>query len=183
MSSDNWCSPAEVTVPLAKFYKRRRGPGLDPCSNPNSIVGAARTYTCGALYLPWDDLELYENPPYSDLLRFTKKAVQEILIGIRGKDKELVRLVPVATSTTWWETALRGTSPGQRRARRPMLAYTKRIPFLDDFGRKQTTARFDSVLMVYASKRREEEFCDLFAPIIKTVVHADHHTFYENEAA
>jgi hypothetical protein len=172
--SDGWCTPPEIVDPLHRFFPRFSLTGLDPCSNANSIVDAARVYTCGALYLPWNAGEVYSNPPYSDLLRFTKKVVAEVRIPWKGKRKELVYLVPVATSTEWWRTALHT----RYAAAAPLLCFTKRIPFLDDNGMVQTTARFDSVLMVWAkSQHREEEFCDLFAPMITTVVHAKHHTF------
>jgi hypothetical protein len=172
VSSDDWCSPLDVVVPLHRFYPRFAKTGLDPYSNANSIVGAARSYTVGGHVLPWDALEIYDNPAYSDLLRATRKAVAEVKLRHRGKVKELVCLVPVAPSTEWWQIALTA------RPRPPLLAYTKRLPFLDENGMPQTTARFDTVLQVWArSARREEEFCDLFAPIIRTVVHARHHTF------
>jgi hypothetical protein len=161
MGTDNWCTPPEVADPLEQFFG---GPvDLDPCSNARSIIRAVQTYRAGGLHLPWAKTN-FENPPYGRLDLWTDKGIYEIVVVERVR--ELVRLVPVATSTGWWRRAVAvdetpaiwgdAHEPRARlvRAPDPLILFTKRIAFLNEEGMPQSGARFDSVLFYYG-KRRE----------------------------
>ncbi len=168
MGLDNWCSPAEVADSLEQY---RGGPvGLDPCSNERSLIRARRVYVGKvALMLPWGEEEdVYENPPYSRLEDFTRKGVAERYCG---HTTELVRLVPVATSTAWWRVAMgleevRMFDRKMKRADKPLAVFTKRLKFIGEDGEDEESARFDSVLLLYgATRRAQRRFLREFAPI------------------
>ena len=137
--SDGWCSPREVTVPLADFFGG--GPRTDPCSNERSIVGAAIEYTWGGLHLPWLG-ETYENCPFSKTPAWTAKGLAELK---SGRCTELVRLTMVATSTKWWKLMA-----GYRR--NPRFLFTKRLKFRGDAKTPNQGARFDTVLTYFGPR-------------------------------
>jgi hypothetical protein len=151
VSSDSWCSPPEVTEPLAEFFG---GPvDCDPCSNGRSIVQAVTAYTFGGLHRPWSKTN-YENPPYSKTGPWTDKAIAELA---SGRVLELVRLTMVASSTEWW------SRQSLRPKRNPRYLFTKRLCFLDPFaaqaGMKRQNARFDTVLTYYGPRTAKFERC------------------------
>ena len=110
-TNDNWCTSQPM---LDAIYEFNDGPpALDPCSNPNSIVGAAIEWygphhrfrdgtkgTCG-LTMPWlvDGLVFY-NPPFSNKLGWTAKAADE---WDRKHCKEIIGLLPADTDTRWFQ--------------------------------------------------------------------------------
>ena len=150
MSSDNWCSPPEVDAGL---WELNDGPvDCDPCSNERSIIRAHTTYATGGLVLPWNPrrrrkAKTYENPPYSNLLAWTLKGLYEL--GRASGPAELVRLVPVATSTAWWRHAVLAEGEPARRVPRPLVIFTRRIAFIDETNTVINGARFDAALFFY----------------------------------
>ena len=86
--------------------------GLDPCSNPWSVVRAERSYSLpeqDGLLLPWDSPTIYVNPPYGvDKARGT--SIRHWLArcaeaaAVRGC--EVVALVPVAPNTRHWKESV-----------------------------------------------------------------------------
>lgn len=164
MDSDSWCSPPVVADPLAQFF---HGPvDVDPCSNSNSIIQSRVAYTAAGLHLPWKlkrpvDRSAWENPPYSKGSLWAPKAVTELVLE---NVHELVRLVMVSTSTTWWGQQC-GTVPvwvndRPRTARNPRIMFTQRLKFIGD---KTFGARFDTALVYYGPRTRqfEKEFAHL----------------------
>lgn len=153
-SSDWWCSPPEVTVPLHDTLYQ--GPcTVDPCSNELSIVKARLHLYEGGLILPWwipeeeepgDD---FENPPYSISGAFTRKLIAEFKAG---RVAQHVRLVPAMTSAQWWADQCLVPK------RNPRIMFTKRISFLDPFnstpGKKmrRTACRHEPALVYYGPK-------------------------------
>jgi DNA N-6-adenine-methyltransferase Dam len=172
-STDNWCSPPEVADPLEQYFD---GPvDLDPCSNERSIIRARRAFVDKVgLMLAWDTTT-YENPPYSELDAWTDKGIQE---RSEARVRELVRLVPVATSTAWWRRAA-GVEPVMFKTRGgrgfvyagiPLMVFTRRLKFIDEQNEIDSGARFDSVLMLYgATRRRQQKFIREFASITSWV--------------
>ena len=166
MDSDSWCSPAVVADPLAQFF---HGPvDVDPASNPTSIIKARIAYYTGGLHLPWKlkrpvDHSCYENYPYSKGLLWTPKSMREL---ITENVHELVRLVMVATSTTWWgqQCGAIVTMIGNRgrKPRNPRILFTKRLKFIGD---KDSGARFDTALVYYG--RRTAAFDKEFRSITR----------------
>lgn len=93
---------------------------LDPCSGPESILRAERTYQGRlvptgrvkkngqpvtewegeGLIRPWMDCT-YFNPPYADLDEWLAKAVAEAALG-----HDIAGLIPVRTHRTWWRHAV-----------------------------------------------------------------------------
>lgn len=170
--TDHWNSPREVADPLEEFAG---GPvGIDPCSNETSIIKAVVRYVnVGGLILPWKPApghpqSAYENPPYSQLDAWTDKGIVEIADRRLGGRVDLIRLVPVASSTAWWRRAF-GLEPVRLPGgvevlpRKPTVIFTKRLQFLDGTGKQVGGARFDSVLFYYG--RRERAFLRAFRAI------------------
>jgi hypothetical protein len=79
---------------------------LDPCSNADSIVGAASFYDGSSLEMcglsnSWavGDGLVYVNPPYgAEIAKWLQKCVTEAENGV-----EIVALLPARTDTKWWQ--------------------------------------------------------------------------------
>jgi hypothetical protein len=140
ITSDEWCSPPIVTVPLEQFWGKAGG---DPCSNDRSVVAAHKRYTCGGLIRPWWKTT-YANWPYSQNDDWSKKAVYEMDQAKRVA--ELVILCMTATSTYWWRRLMVGTK------KNPRVLLTKRIPFLGPGGLPVDSSRFEPALIYYGSR-------------------------------
>lgn len=135
--SDNWCTSRKFLDPLERF--NGGPPGMDPCSNPASIVGArielygAESNGCG-LALPWiTDGLVFVNPPYSDLFTWMKRCAEAVMFG-----SEVVTLVPAYTDTEWFTRFL---VPAPVR-----LFWRGRMKFLDPQGVPRFPARFPSLV-------------------------------------
>ena len=150
-NSDCWCSPPEVSLPLAEFFGG--AVDCDPCSNARSIIKAVAAYTHGGLVKRWGRTN-YENPPYSALSAWTDKGLAEMR---SGRVVELVRLTPVSVSTLWWQRQC------LKPRRNPRLLFTKRISFLDPaaetIGMRRVGARFDTVITYFGPRVVAFERC------------------------
>ena len=96
----DWNTPANVLEVVNAIDEI----GLDPCSNPNSIVKAKTTYTLpkqDGLRRPWTRRGLvYVNPPYGrEIVAWMRRCQQQAARGV-----EIVALVPVRADTRWWHT-------------------------------------------------------------------------------
>lgn len=162
-SSDWWCSPPEVTVPLAELFD---GPvDVDPCSNPRSIVQARLALYSGGLVLPWRlhrpvHRTCYENFPFSSPVPWTAKLLSELKAG---NVREHVRLSQMDASTQWWRDMC--LLP----RRNPRILVLKRIAFLDPFaeqaGKKRESCRFVPALTYFGP--RPERFTRVFAHLTR----------------
>jgi hypothetical protein len=111
--------------------------GLDPCSNPNSIVNASRSLSLEAgedgLAESWLDQGLvFINPPYGRALPvwIQKAADSWHQAEQEGRDFECVMLVPSRTDTRWFTTALLNASAlGFWRGRLTFLGAEDPAPF------------------------------------------------------
>lgn len=142
--SDGWCSPRDVTEPMAEFFGGRAD--CDPCSNARSIVKAVTAYTENGLVFPWMR-KTYENPPFSKTDAWTWKALHEMTVG---NVLELIRLTPVSTATVWW-AAMAAFK------RNPRFLFTKRLKFRGDTATQKFGARFDTVLTYFGPRVRQFE--------------------------
>jgi phage N-6-adenine-methyltransferase len=107
MSSDrpDWNTPLEVLTPIRLFGRI----ALDPCSNENSIVGAAREYRLDrgedGLVLPWTGHSLvYVNPPYG---REIGAWVDKAAVSGASSGADIIMLVPARTDASWFHRAAR----------------------------------------------------------------------------
>lgn len=151
MSSDEWCTPWPIVGPLAQFFG---GPvGVDPCSNERSIVRADAHYSWGGLVRSWRSKKktAFMNNPYSTNDPWADKAVYEMKVG---HVDELVTLMMVAPSTTWWRTLCVSSR------RNPRLIFTPRLKFIGKPNGPKEGARFDTVLKYFGRRHRafEREF-------------------------
>lgn len=159
-STDDWCSPPEITLRLEEFFG---GPvDVDPCSNERSIVKARMAMTTGGLTRPWRlprpvNLAVFENFPYSQGQDWTDKALAELA---SGNVIELIRLCPMATSTQWWADMCK------RCARyNPRVLALKRLAFIGADGKQSMTCRFEPALIYFGGA--PESFTRTFAPLTR----------------
>jgi hypothetical protein len=153
---DDWCTPAEVLDRV-----RRIAPiGLDPCSNPASIVRAAVEWA-----LPLNGLSgrwagrglVFVNPPYGRDATgaWVEKAAREA-----GRGAEVVMLIPARTDTTWFHRRCVPLAPRSRPAgsagdghARALCFVDGRLDFLgDDSERAGESAPFPSLLVYFGAR-------------------------------
>lgn len=95
------CTPQPV---LDLVYEVLGSPvGIDPCSNPRSIVQARRAVMLpeDGLSVPWHEYKTgYVNPPFGKVEepRWIRKAIQEAQLGWEG-----ILLLPSKTGAPWFE--------------------------------------------------------------------------------
>lgn len=166
--SDWWCSPPEVAERLVDFYGGKVG--VDPCSNPRSVIQAHLTFQFGGLVRPWCRPQLlgkgdtaYENPPYSLGDEFTTKALGELACG---HTTELVRLTMTSTSTEWWARQC------YFKRMNPRILFLKRLKFIDPFatepGKVRQSCRFEPALTYFGtSKARSRAFDKIFGDLAR----------------
>jgi hypothetical protein len=139
---DHWCTPDPVVEALKRF-NHGKPPGLDPCSNPNSIVGARIEWYgppngTDGLLVPWAVRGLvYVNPPYSDKYAWMRKCHDEHA----HRRKEIISLLPADTDTEWFH---RFSLAAQARC-----FWRGRLIFIGD---KTYPARFPSLLTYWGSR-------------------------------
>lgn len=147
---DSWCTSADI---IKRLYLFSGPPALDPCSNPNSIVGAAIEWYgppngTNGLVMPWEvDGYVFMNPPYSAKEAWMHKAYSEAQAGA-----EIICLLPADTDTVWFH---RYAVPADAKC-----FPRGRISFLGD---RQSGAMHASALFYYGE--RPERFCQIFAEI------------------
>lgn len=136
----DWNTPQEIVDLLLAGWPD--GVDLDPCHNPDSIVGARFTYDeeQDGLAQPWDIPRpgglVYVNPPYGKALPAWADKVQ----AERDHSRNIVVLVPARTDTRWWRTMVRGASC--------VVFLAGRLRFLG----APAAAPFPSALIVHGSR-------------------------------
>ncbi len=165
---DDWCTPECVLERV-----RRIGPiGLDPTSNAQSIVRAAREWRLergeDALRLDWGGHGLvYLNPPFGDaIVAFMRRAsAYGGLLGV-----EIVALVPHRTDTAWYHEAIRSVRAKcewrgrmkflrgvEDRAQMSLLGGGAPLPAVEG----ETAAPFPTVILYWGP--RVDSFVDAFS--------------------
>jgi hypothetical protein len=99
----DWNTPAEVLDPVRAFNDGEP-PGLDPCSNEQSIVGARLEWRLergeDGLVRSWRGFGLvFVNWPYDDSLAWARKMAEEARDGV-----EILGLGPARTDTEWFQS-------------------------------------------------------------------------------
>lgn len=146
-SSDriDWNTPKEIIEIIRKFDDI----GLDPCSNPNSIVGATTEWSLekgiSGLRRPWTEHGLvYCNPPYGRAIaEWSRKIVEEAALGA-----EIICLLPSRTDTSWMQLMFRFCNVS--------LFWKGRLTFLG----APSAAPFPSCIMYFG--KRDSRFCEIF---------------------
>lgn len=145
--STHWCSPPAV---VDRVRALRGAIGLDPCSNPQSIVRAHVEWWRGGLGRSWNGYGLvYCNPPYGDGVGdWTSRCVKA---ADRGEDA--VGLLPVRSDLLWWHRDV---------ARAAAVCYWRgRVHFLG----ARTGAPFPSAIVFWGSpqlaRAAREHFSDV----------------------
>ncbi len=100
----DWNTP-EIIKSVVECFNLGRPVGLDPCSNPNSIIKALRNMSLekgdDGLNASWQDYGLvYVNPPYGRAIGpWIDKCARE---GAKG-GAEIIALVPARVDTRWFQ--------------------------------------------------------------------------------
>ncbi len=148
-TQDSWCTPMPVKMALMEFGGRVE---LDPCSNPNSIIGASREWYgpphgTDGLFAVWESPFVYFNPPYTQKHVWTRKAADEYA---SKRAKEIVGLLPADTDTGWFHDNVIDAGA-------TVCFWRGRLTFLGD---AKHPAMFPVVLMYYG--RRRARFAQVF---------------------
>jgi len=117
--------------------------GLDPCSNPQSTVGAMKNFCFpedNGLLLPWGGYggQTYVNPPYGrKLMAWSDKIVHEAKLLV-----PIVALTPARTDTKWCQQLLNACTEA--------LFWKGRLKFIDpENPGKQQSAPFPSLVTYF----------------------------------
>jgi hypothetical protein len=89
------------------------------------------------------DIPAYMNPPYSDLLNWTKRAENH------ARHAPVLGLLPVRTDTEWWSVY------GQDRSVLRVYFPRRRIRFLRPDGTPGSSPRFASVWILWGRRNRD----------------------------
>ncbi len=136
--SDEYSTPAW----LAKFLAELLDLDFDPATstgNPNNRLFRRGFYSLGrgqdGLLLPWEG-RIFCNPPYSDLLAWTTKAVASIT---QGSAEIVVMILPARMGTEWFFQNVY------------LCSFCQCIPLRDrvSFGGRASGGNFDSLIVVY----------------------------------
>jgi hypothetical protein len=140
MTSDEWCSPPEISIPLFHFW------GLcgDPCSNGRSLIQTHDHYESGGLTFSWWK-QTYANWPYSKNHVWADKAIYELK---EGNVRELVILCMTSTSSWWWRALM------MRPRRNPRVIHTEKLKFIGPDGKPLFPSRFEPALIYYGARHR-----------------------------
>ncbi len=158
--SQTWCTPPKYVCAVRKVFDGTIA--LDPCSNPQSVVGAEVEYQLpdhDGLRSSWGYPTIYVNPPYGadrqrgttikDWLRRCARAREEY-------GSEVLALVPVATNTRHWKDYVFGVADAIA------FLYDTRLKFLVN-GKDGGKGAPMSCAMIYWGEHIER-FEDIFLP-------------------
>lgn len=153
-ATPNWCTPPSVLYRVSLAIGLV---GLDPCSNPQSIVGATTEWSPengeDGLAVSWQGLgPCYVNPPYARgvLNSWAAKMALEGAFGI-----ELIGLVPARVDTQWFRPLWCADA---------ICFWEGRIKFLG----ASTGAPFPSALPYFGP--RVDAFYNAFSPVGKVLI-------------
>ena len=174
--SQNWCTPPQYVDAVKRVFGGEID--LDPCSNPDSVVGAVREFRLpdeDGLAQEWNFRTIYVNPPYgADRSRGT--TIRDWLAKCAATRKnygaQIIALVPVATNTSHWKKHVFGVADAV------CFLYDTRLRFLvngntdnkgapmacamvywgDDFAGFETVfERFGAVVSLTSLKKQHKE--------------------------
>lgn len=127
---------------------------LDPCAHPLSPVVAKRKFILedgdDGLTDVWFGKLAYVNPPFSEQLRWLRRAHEQWRVG---NIRTVVCLVPARTDSAWFHETLRVDAD--------VYFLQGRVRFLDTRGRSQPTPFSLMVVVLGASDEQLETFPDL----------------------
>lgn len=148
---DSRFTPAEF---MAGIYAAFGNIDLDPCAHLLSPVVARRRILLSeggdGLKDDWSGKIAFVNPPYSELLKWLRRAHQQWSVG---KVETVVCLVPVRTDSAWFHDTLINEAD--------MNFLQGRVRFLDLRGKAQPTPFSLMILTLGATAEQKERFANL----------------------
>jgi len=138
---------------MANIYAAFGEIDLDPCGHPLSPVIAHRRILPGdgdGLADDWSGKVAFVNPPYSQLLRWLRRAHDQ---WRAGKVETVVCLVPVRTDSAWFHQTLSADAD--------IYLLRGRVRFLDIRGASQQTPFSLMVLTLGATPEQKDRYAEL----------------------
>lgn len=156
--SQHWCTPPEYVETIRRFFGGTVG--LDPCSNPHSLVCASVEYSLpesDGLIAPWDYPTIFVNPPYGrDGTRGTtiRDWLRRCAEAHRHHGSEVLALVPVAPNTRHWKSYVFGAATAVA------FLYDTRLKFVSVDGDDDRGAPMSCAVIYWGDdyERFEHEF-------------------------
>lgn len=141
---------------MANIYVAFGEIDLDPCGHPLSPVIAHHRILPGeggdGLVDDWSGRVAFVNPPYSQLLRWLRRAYDQ---WRAGKVETVVCLVPVRTDSAWFHETLSADAD--------IYLLQGRVRFLDIRGASQQTPFSLMVLTLGATPEQKDRYAELVA--------------------
>jgi len=139
---------------MANIYVAFGEIDLDPCGHPLSPVIARRRILPSeggdGLVYDWSGKVVFVNPPYSQLLRWLRRAHDQWLAG---KVETVVCLVPVRTDSAWFHETLSADAD--------IYLLQGRVRFLDMRGKSQQTPFSLMILTLGATPEQKHRYAEL----------------------
>jgi DNA-binding XRE family transcriptional regulator len=139
---------------MANIYAAFGKIDLDPCGHPLSPVVAHRRILPGeggdGLVDDWFGKVAFVNPPYSQLLRWLRRAHDQWRVN---KVETVVCLVPVRTDSAWFHQTLSADAD--------IYLLQGRVRFLDIRGKSQQTPFSLMVLTLGATPEQKHRYAEL----------------------
>lgn len=149
--SQSWGTPYKYVRAVKTFWGGSIG--LDPCSNPYSVVHADVEYMLpqhDGLKEEWNSPTIYVNPPYgADRERGTtiKDWLRKCLDSHKKYNADVIALVPVASNTGHWKSFVFGQADAI------CFLYDTRLRFLEN-GRDVGKGAPMACCLIYWGKER-----------------------------
>lgn len=148
---DSRFTPAEF---MQNIYAAFGEIDLDPCGHPLSPVVAKRRIVLAeggnGLAEDWLGTTAFVNPPFSELLRWLRRAHDQWKAGNIGT---VICLVPVRTDSSWFHETLSGDAD--------IYLLRGRVRFLDSRGKGQHTPFSLMLLTLGAGRRQKQLYAEL----------------------
>lgn len=146
----DWNTPASIVEPVHRFFGGP--PAIDPCSNPNSIVGAHVELMLerggNGLAVDWEPT-FFLNPPYGKgVLRWVGRAGHFGAAGAVG-----LGLLPARTDTRWGQCVLRETAA--------VCFLSGRVTFVG----AAAPAPFPCMVPLWGRSADRQRFAEVFGPL------------------
>jgi phage N-6-adenine-methyltransferase len=139
---------------MAAIYAAFGDVDLDPCANEHSPVVAQRRILLSeggdGLAEDWSGRLVFVNPPFSELLRWLRRAHEQWQVG---HVETVVCLVPVRTDSAWFHDALSADAD--------IYLLKGRVRFLDSAGKGQHTPFSMMVLTLGATAAQRVQYAGL----------------------
>ena len=143
-AGDTWGTPQDVFNEIVSDFFMEKYP-FDPCPNHKRLLDGAITHLEEAKYdgllEPWDDYNVFVNPPFSDIAPWVEKADKK-----RDPDQKVILLLPVRSDQPWFFNCSQEAE---------LIFIRGRVNYVDINSTKKSRASFPSMLMIFGPDTQE----------------------------